>query len=49
MAARYALRRVMAQGNAKVPVVGNGVFPEVTVTTDLESIITGILKQNGVI
>jgi hypothetical protein len=27
----------------------NDVFPEVTVTTDLESIITGELKQKGVI
>jgi hypothetical protein len=48
-AARYALRRVMAQGNAKLPVVQNDLFPEVKVTTDLESIITNVLREKGLL
>jgi hypothetical protein len=48
-AARYALRRVMAQGNAKVPIVQNDLFPEVKVTTNLEAIITKVLKDKSII
>ena len=42
-AARFALRRVMAQGNAKLPLVQNSLFPEVKVTTNLEAIIRAAL------
>ena len=48
-AARFALRRVMAQGNAKMPVVQNSLFPEVTVTTNLEVIIRAALKSKGIL
>ena len=48
-AARYALRRVMAQGDAKLPIVQNGLFPEVKVTTDLQSIISNVLKEKGLL
>jgi hypothetical protein len=48
VAARYALRRVMARGGAKLPVVQNDVFPEVEVTTNLEQIIRKVLKERGV-
>jgi hypothetical protein len=47
-AARYALRRVMAQGDAKLPVVQNNLFPEVKVTTNLEDIIKKVLKDRGI-
>jgi hypothetical protein len=49
LAARYALRRVMGQGNAKLPVVQNDLFPEVKVTTDLESAIKSVLSGKGII
>lgn len=49
LAARYALRRVMAQGNAKMPVVENSLFPEVTVTTNLKQLIGEVLREKGVI
>lgn len=48
-AARYALRRVMAQGDAKMPIVQNELFPEVKVTTDLRNIITTALKDKGLL
>jgi hypothetical protein len=48
-AARYALRRVMAEGNAKLPVVQNGIFPEVKPTTDLQNIITEVLREKGLL
>jgi hypothetical protein len=47
-AARFALRRIMAQGNAKLPVVQNGMFPEVKITTDLEVIIRAALKSKRI-
>lgn len=49
LAARYALRRIMAQGNAKVPVVQNDLFPEVKSATDLEIIVTDVLREKGII
>jgi hypothetical protein len=48
-AARYGLRRVMAQGDAKLPIVQNDLFPEVKVTTDLQSIITDVLREKGLL
>ena len=48
-AARYALRRVMAQGNAKLPVVQNSLFPEVKVSTNLQSVITTVLREKGLL
>jgi hypothetical protein len=45
LAARYALRRIMAEGNAKVPIIQNYYFPEVRVTTNLEEIIRDILQK----
>ena len=48
-AARYGLRRVMAQGDAKLPIVQNDLFPEVKVTTDLQSIITNVLREKGLL
>lgn len=45
MAARYALRRIMAQGNGKVSVVQNTLFPEVKPETNLETIITDVLRE----
>jgi hypothetical protein len=47
-AARYALRRVMAQGGAKLPVAQNNLFPEVKVTTNLENIIKKVLEDRGI-
>ena len=47
-AARYALRRIMAEGNAKLQVVQNSHFPEVKVTTNLENIIRKALKDRGI-
>jgi hypothetical protein len=47
-AARYALRRVMAEGNAKLLMVQNSHFPEVKVTTNLENIIREALKDRGI-
>lgn len=47
-AARFALRRVMAQGNAKLPVVENCLFPKVKVTTNLEAIVIAALKSKGI-
>jgi hypothetical protein len=47
-AARYALRRVMAQGDAKLLVVQNNLFPEVKVTTNMENIIKEVLKNRGI-
>jgi hypothetical protein len=44
LAARYGLRRVMAKGNAKLPVVQNDLFPEVRVGTSLENIVKKVLK-----
>ena len=49
MAARYALRRIMAQGNAKVSVIQNDPFPEVKTATDLEKIITNVLTEQGIV
>jgi hypothetical protein len=48
-AARYGLRRVMAKGNAKLPLVQNGLFPDVKVTTDLQSIITNVISGKGLL
>jgi hypothetical protein len=48
-AARYALRRVMAEGNAKLPVVQNDLFPEVKATTNLQNIITEVLREKGLL
>lgn len=47
-AARFALRRIMAQGNAKLPVVQNSLFPEVKTSTNLETIIRTALKSKGI-
>lgn len=48
-AARYGLRRVMAQGNAKLPAVQNNLFPEVKVSTNLQSVITTVLREKGLL
>lgn len=49
MAARYALRRIMAQGNAKASIVQNTLFPEVMPETNLETIIASVLREKRVI
>lgn len=48
LAPRYGLRRVMARGDAKLPVVQNDLFLEVQVGTSLENIAKKVLEGRGV-
>jgi hypothetical protein len=45
--ARFALPRVVAEANAKLPVVLNSMFPEIKITTYLEAIVRVPLKSKA--
>jgi len=48
-AERYGLRRIMEQGDAKLQVVQNSLFPEVRTTTNLQSVITSVFREKGLL